>query len=149
MRIPLGVERERREVSARVAIRRVGLPVAIVGLVLLGGCTYRIHRAGDDRFLVAPLQWQPGVTSAREVARALGPPDRLARVGERLVFVYRFQRRAETRLALSFYLRIFQREEESEVDGTLLVAFDAHDRLLYHGRSELPPDDLALDLGLD
>jgi len=79
---------------------------------------------------------------------AIDPPDFVRQVGPRLTFVYRFARRAETRLALSFYLKLFQREEEREVDGTLLVAFDADDRLLYHGRSGLPEEDLVDDLGL-
>lgn len=117
-------------------------------LALPVGCTYRVLRAGDGRFLDAALDWRPGVTTALEVARALGPPDFVRRTGPRMTFIYRFRRRAEARLALSFYLKLFQREEEREVDGTLLVAFDADDRLLYHGRSGVPPEDLADDLGL-
>ena len=129
-------------------LRALALWGAWVAWLLLGGCTYSVYRAGDDRFLEAPLAWRPGETTALEVARALGPPDRVRQRGSELSFIYRFQRRAETRLALSFYLKLFQREQESELDGTLLVAFDEDDRLLYLGRSELPAQDLADDLGL-
>ena len=129
-------------------IRELSAWVGVAAMALSGGCTYSVVRAGDGRFLDAPLAWRPGVTTALEVARALGPPDLVRQTGARMTFIYRFQRRAETRLALSFYLKLFQREEERFVDGTLLVAFDAEDRLLHHGRSELPPQDLADDLGL-
>jgi len=137
-----------------VSVRRLARPRALLAwgssvlFALSEGCTYSVYRAGDGRFLDAPFEWRPGVTTALEVARALGPPDLVRQTGERMTFIYRFQRRAETRLALSFYLKLFQREEEREVDGTLLVAFDADDRLLFHGRSEVPPEDLAADLGL-
>ena len=137
-----------------MSARRVARPCALktwgalAALWLSGGCTYSVYRAGDGRFLDAPLDWRPGVTTALEVARTLGPPDRVRQRGAELSFIYRFQRRAETRLALSFYLKLFQREQERELDGTLLVAFDAEDRLLYVGRSDLPPEDLADDLGL-
>jgi hypothetical protein len=112
------------------------------------GCQFSVHRAGDGRFLAADLAWQPGITTALEVARALGPPDFVRRSGARMFFIYRFRREAETRLALSFYLKLFQRRQESQQDSTLLVAFDARDRLLYHGRSDAPLEDLAGDLGL-
>jgi len=134
----------------RRRLRRSALAASVgaLALVLGGGCTYSVSRAGDGRFLDAPLDWRPGVTTALEVAQALGPPDYLRQTGPRTTFIYRFRRRAEAHFALSFYLKLFQRDEEREVDGTLLVAFDADDRLLYHGRSELPAEDLAADLGL-
>ena len=136
--------------SARRPVWRCALPAAgaLAASLLAGGCTYSVYHAGDARFLDAPLDWRPGVTTAFEVARALGPPDRVRQRGAELTFIYRFQRRAQARLALSFYLKLFQRDEEREVDGTLLVAFDADDRLLYHGRSDVPPEDLVDDLGL-
>jgi hypothetical protein len=125
---------------------RAWAPLAVSALAV--GCTYSVYRAGDGRFLEAPLDWRPGVTTALEVAQALGPPDLVRQAGPRMTFLYRFQRRAETRLALSFYLKLFERDEQREVDGTLLVAFDERDRLLYHGRSDVPAEDLADDLGL-
>jgi len=148
-----------------------------LGCVLLAGCALGTQRFGRviDAERIASLE--VGVSSKADVLRLFGPPTATSRLpvvapaespaqgleapGEpdpevfvyeyredRETFFYRFQRRAETRLALSFYLKLFQREEEREVDGTLLVAFDAEDRLLHHGRSELPPEDLADDLGL-
>ena len=123
--------------------------LAIAALLCASACQVGVRRAGDDRFLAAELAWEPGVTTAREVARALGPPDAVRASGERLTFVYRFERRADARLAISFYLKLFQRQQEREQDSTLVVAFDATDRLLYWGRSDLAADDLAGDLGLD
>jgi hypothetical protein len=135
--------------ARRPLLQRAVAAWGSVALVALStGCTYAVYRGGDGRFLEVPFDWRPGVTTAREVASALGPPDHVRQEGARMTFVYRFQRRAETRLALTFYLKLFQRAVEREADGTLLVAFDANDRLLYHGSSELPPEDLADDLGL-
>ena len=129
-------------------LRALVLWGAWVAWLLPGGCTYSVYRAGDDRFLDAPLAWRPGETTALEVARALGPPDRVRQRGSELSFIYRFQRRAETRLALSFYLKLFSRDQKHEEDGTLLLAFDDRDRLLYYGTSTEPSDDLVDDLGL-
>jgi hypothetical protein len=123
--------------------------LAIAAILCASACQVGVRRAGDDRFLSAELAWEPGVTTAREVARALGPPDAVRASCERMSFVYRFERRADARLALSFYLKLFQRQREREQHSTLLVAFDAADRLLYWGRSDLAEDDLAGDLGLD
>ena len=129
---------------------RAGLALAAAAwLAAASGCQLGVRRAGDDRFVGAELAWERGVTTTRDVARALGPPDQVSAAGERLLFVYRFQRRADATLALSFYLKLFQREREREQDSTLLVAFDAGDRLLYWGRSDVVEDDLAGDLGLD
>jgi hypothetical protein len=128
--------------------RALAACAAAVAIALSGGCHFGVYRAGDDRFLAADLDWQPGVTTAREVARTLGPPDLVRESGPRMTFLYRFQRRADTRLAISFYLKLFQREQESQQDSTLLVAFDADDRLLYYGRSDAAAEDLAGDLGL-
>jgi len=137
-------------VSARLAraLRALVACAPLVALALPTSCVLSVYRAGDERFLDATLAWRPGVTTALEVALALGPPDLVRRSGERMAFVYRFRRRAEARLALSFYLKLFQRQQESQTDSTLLVAFDARDRLLYHGASDAAPEDLAGDLGL-
>ena len=131
----------------RAWLRALAACASLAVCALPAGCVYSVYRAGDARFLDAALDWQPGVTTALEVARALGPPDLVRRSGERMAFVYRFRRRAEARLALSFYLKLFQRQQESQTDSTLLVAFDAQDRLLYHGQSDAVLDDLAGDLG--
>jgi hypothetical protein len=135
--------------SRRAArLRPLGAWLAIAALAPATACQLGVHRAGDGRFLTADLDWRPGVTTALEVARALGPPDLVRQSGARMTFVYRFRRRTEARFALSFYLKIFQRQQESQEDSTLLVAFDARDRLLYLGRSDAPSEDLAGDLGL-
>ena len=123
--------------------------LAIAALAGASACQLGVRRAGDDRFLGAELAFEPGVTTARDVARALGPPDQVRASGEEMTFVYRFERRADARLALSFYLKLFQREQQREQEATLLVTFDASDRLLNWGRSGLAEDDLAGDLGLD
>ena len=122
---------------------------AIAAVLCASACQVGVRRAGDARFLAAELAWESGVTTAREVARALGPPDAVRASGQRMTFVYRFERRTDARFALSFYLKLFQRHREREQHSTLLVAFDAADRLLYWGRSDLAADDLAGDLGLD
>jgi hypothetical protein len=135
-------------VSARRAarLRARAAWLAIAGLA--GGCTFGVQRVGHDRFLASGLDWRPGETTALEVARELGPPDLVRWSGERMTFIYRFRRKVGTSLAISFYLKLFQREQERQEDATLLVTFDADDRLLYHGRSEAPAEDLAGDLGL-
>ena len=135
-------------VRRAAALRGLAAAAALAVLAPSVACQLGVHRAGDDRFLAADLDWRPGVTTALEVARALGPPDLVQPDGDGMTFVYRFRRRAEARFALSFYLRLFQRQQESQQDSTLLVAFDARDRLLYHGRSDAPAEDLAGDLGL-
>jgi hypothetical protein len=112
------------------------------------GCTVRAHHAGDSRFLESQPGWRPGVTTALEVARDLGPPDLVRWSEARMAFIYRFQRRVETSLAVSFYLRLFRREHRRQEDSTLVVIFDADDRLLYHGKSEAPAEDWSGDLGL-
>ncbi len=121
---------------------------AVCLLALSTGCALRLQRAGDGRFLGATPDWQPGVTTALTVARELGPPDLVRWSGGRMTFIYRFQRRVRASLSISFYLRLFQRERGRQEDSTLVVTFDADDRLLYHGRSEAPAADWAGDLGL-
>ena len=128
------------------ALRAALATAALAGAL---GCHFGVRRAGDDRFLAAEIAWEPGVTRARDVARALGPPDQVRASADAMVFVYRFERRADARLAVSFYLKLFQRDQEREQQSTLLVRFDAEDRLLGWGRSDLGADDLAGDLGLD
>ena len=134
--------------SAARPRRRALRAACVAALALATACTLRLQRAGDDRFLEASPGWQPGVTTALDVARELGPPDLVRWSEQRMTFIYRFQRRVRSSLALSFYLRLFQRERGRQEDGTLVVTFDADDRLLHSGRSEAPPADWAGDLGL-
>ena len=131
-------------VPGRAGALAAGLCLLLVWL----GCTVRVYHAGDGRFLGSSPGWQPGVTTALEVAQELGPPDLVRWSGERMTFIYRFQRRVGTSLAVSFYLRLFRREHGRQEDSTLVVVFDGDDRLLYHGRSEAPAEDWAGDLGL-
>lgn len=106
----------------------------------LGGCSFREVRSGDPAFLEHELDWEPGVTTARQVAAALGPPDRIARIpGERLVFVYRFRRDVSTSFVLNAYLKLFSSDRVRRVDRTLLAIFDRADRLLFHGTSGTAP----------
>ena len=131
---------------AASSLRRLAAWVCL--LAFSSGCTLRLYRAGDGRFLDVAPGWQPGVTTALEVAHELGPPDLVRWSGRRMTFIYRFQRRVRTSLSISFYLRLFQRERGRQEDSTLIVTFDADDRLLYHGRSEAPAADWTGDLGL-
>ena len=124
------------------------LAASVCLLACASGCTLRLQRAGDDRFLDAATTWQPGVTTALEVARELGPPDLVRWSDRRMTFIYRFQRAVRASLAISFYLRLFQRNHEGEEDSTLALTFDAEDRLLYFGRSEAPAADWVGDMGL-
>jgi hypothetical protein len=45
-------------------------------------------------------------------------------------------------------LKLFSRDQAREQDGTLLLAFDDRDLLLYYGTSTGPSNDLVDDLGL-
>lgn len=105
---------------------------ALAGSLLLG-CAYGVQRSGDSRFLEHKLDWQPGVTSARDVASDIGPPDLIRGSPGRLVFVYRYEREVRTSLVLSAYLRLFTNERRRHVDSTLVAVFDDGDRLLYYG----------------
>jgi hypothetical protein len=131
-----------------VSASRPAIAASVCLLALATGCTLRLFRAGDDRFLQTAPEWRPGVTTALDVARELGPPDLVRWSDRHMTFIYRFQRRVRTSLALSFYLRLFQRERGRQEDSTLVVTFDADDRLLHHGTSEVPPADWSGDLGL-
>jgi hypothetical protein len=116
--------------------------------LLLAGCTYHVRQIGDDHFLGDPPAWQIGMTTVRDVVRDFGPPDAVRWTPKELVFVYRAQRRANTSLVLSFYLKLFSDEQRREEDATLVAGFDGDDRLLYYGVSEEPRHDLRGDLGL-
>ena len=115
---------------------------------LLVGCAYTVKQIGDDRFLSAPLDWQPGQTTVHDVVAAFGPPDVVRWSVGRLLFVYRAKRQVASSLVLTFYLKLFSGEIGRQEDATLVVAFDDRDRLVYYGASERPRDDLAGDLGL-
>ena len=115
---------------------------------LLCSCAYQVRRVGDDHFLTHAIDWEPGRTNVHDVVAAFGPPDVIRWSIGRLLFVYRAERRVTSSLVLSFYLRLFSDEQGRHEDGTLLVAFDDDDLLLYYGVSEEPRDDLAGDLGL-
>ena len=121
---------------------------ALLCSLALSGCAYHVRHVGDDHFLAAPIDWEPGKTRVRDVVGKLGPPDAIRWSVGRLLFVYRAERRVVSSLVLSFYLKIFSNEQGRQEDGTLLVAFDDGDALLYYGVSEEPRDDLAGDLGL-
>ncbi|TMA35758.1 MAG: hypothetical protein E6J87_02770 [Deltaproteobacteria bacterium] len=127
-------------------MRRVA--AALLCSLALSGCLYQIKQVGDDRFLTAPIDWQPGKTTVRDVVDAFGPPDVIRWSAGRLLFVYRAERQVVTSLVLSFYLKVFSNEAGRHEDGTLIVAFDDRDRLVYYGVSEHPREDLAGDLGL-
>ena len=62
------------------------LAACVCLLAFSSGCTLRLHRAGDGRFLDVAPDWQPGVTTALEVARELGPPDLLRWSAQRMTF---------------------------------------------------------------
>lgn len=117
---------------------RTRAAVALLGLVLPTACAYTVQRSGDPRFLERKLDWQAGVTSAEDVAAALGPPDLIRGAPGRLVFVYRYEREVKASLVLSAYLRIFTNERQRHVDSTLVAVFDDADRLLYYGASAEP-----------
>jgi hypothetical protein len=120
-------------------VRGPAVPALLAAAALAAGCAFSQVRSGDPRFLERSLDWQPGVTTSREVASALGPPDWIRSVGPDLVFVYRYQRDVRTSLVLQAYLNLFSSDRSQRVDSTLVAVFDAHDRLLYHGESEAVP----------
>lgn len=121
---------------------------ALVCCMLLCACAYQVQRVGDDHFLAHPIDWQPGTTTVRDVVEAIGPPDVIRWSVGRLLFVYRSERQVVSSLSVSFYLKLFSKQQGRHEDGTLLMAFDDADVLLYYGMSEQPRDDLAGDLGL-
>jgi hypothetical protein len=114
----------------------------------LAGCAYQVRQVGDDRFLTSPIDWKPGTTTVREVVGSIGPPDAIRWSPSRILFVYRAERRAAASFVLRAYLKLFSGERARQEDGTLIVAFDDRDVLLYYGVSEEPRHDLAGDLGL-
>ena len=118
-------------------------------LLVLSGCLYQVRQVGDDRFLHGGFTWEPGRTTVGDVVDALGPPDLIRWSADRLLFVYRSERRAVASLALTFYLKLFSGEQGRQEDATLIAAFDDRDVLLYYGVSEHPREDFAGDLGLD
>lgn len=111
---------------------------ALAACALLAGCTWSVQRAGDARFLEREHEFVPGVTRARDVAAALGPPDRIHSSKEELVFVYRFRREVQTSFVIAAYMKLFTREQGRRSDATLVAVFDADDRLLYWGTSGSP-----------
>jgi hypothetical protein len=115
--------------------RRLTAALALACAALLCACTFSRQRFGDDRFLGADVDWEPGRTTVREVAAALGPPDLVRWSDDRLVFVYRYQQVVRTSFALNFYLNLFSRDQAGQVDGTLVVGFDDRDRLVWWGAS--------------
>ena len=114
----------------------------------LSGCTYQVRQIGDDRFLHAGFDWEPGRTTVGDVIDTVGPPDVIRWSAGRLLFVYRAERRAVASLVLTFYLKLFSGEQGRQEDATLIAAFDDRDVLLYYGVSEHPRDDFAGDLGI-
>lgn len=122
--------------------------LALACSLALSGCAYHIRQVGDDRFLAARIDWEPGKTTVRDVVAALGPPDVIRWSVGRLLFVYRAERQVVSSLVLRAYLNVFSYAPGRKEDGTLIVAFDDRDVLVYYGISEQPRSDLAGDLGL-
>jgi hypothetical protein len=121
---------------------------ALVCSLALCGCAYQVRQVGDDRFLSTPVGWQPGKTTVRDVILAFGPPDMIRWSAGRLLFVYRAERQAESSFVLAAYLKVFSAQTGRHEDGTLIVAFDDRDLLLYHGESEEPRHDFSGNIGL-
>ena len=127
---------------SRRRVRRALALLAAAPLALAGGCTIVHDRAGDPAFLVADAPMKAGVTTAAEVASALGPPDGVFRRGRELWFTYRYRDIRSSSLVIAYYLKAFSRETINRIDATLVVAFDEDDRLLYHGIDERPPEEM-------
>lgn len=121
---------------------------ALACSLALSGCSYQIRQIGDDRFLHAGFEWEPGRTTVGDVVDAFGPPDVIRWSADRLVFVYRAERRAVASLVLTFYLKLFSGEQGRREEATLIAAFDDRDVLVYYGASEHPREDFAGDLGI-
>jgi hypothetical protein len=121
---------------------------ALLCSLALSGCAYQVRQIGDDRFLHGGFAWQPGRTTVGDVVGALGPPDAIRWSVGRLLFVYRAEREAKTSLVVLIYLKLFSGEAGRHEDGTLIVAFDDRDVLVYYGMSEHLREDLAGDIGL-
>ena len=121
---------------------------ALACACVLFGCAYNVKKIGDDRFLSAPIDWQPGKTTVRDVVLAFGPPDIIRWSAGTLLFVYRAERQAESSFVLRAYLNLLSAETGRHEDGTLIVAFDDRDALLYYAESEEPRHDWAGNIGL-
>jgi len=121
---------------------------ALLCSLALSGCAYRVRQIGDDRFLAPRSAWEPGRTTLGDVVDALGPPDLIRWSAGRLLFVYRAEREAKSSLVLTIYLKLFSGELGRHEDGTLVVAFDDRDVLVYSGMSEHPREDFAGDVSL-
>lgn len=120
--------------------RRAASPAALALLAALGGgCTLTTEWRGDERFVVAEVDWTPGETTLVQVLADLGPPDRIHRVGRDLWLSYQFRYHQSSTLLLSAYgMKVFRSRAGEDVDATLFVVLDERDRLLHYGRSELP-----------
>jgi hypothetical protein len=127
-------------------MRRIA--ASLVCALALSGCGYQVRQIGDDRFLEPHVEWQPGRTTLGDVVDALGPPDVIRWSADRLLFVYRAEREVKSSLVLRAYLDVFAGVVGRHEDGTLVVAFDDHDVLVYSGVSEHPREDFAGDIGL-
>lgn len=109
--------------------------------LLLVGCTVTVESDGDDRFLRGKeeLTWRKGRTTTLEVARALGPPDKIERQANELWFRYRYRDLRSKSMRLSAYgLNFFNYKDADAVNTSLIVAFDEGDKLLYYGISDGP-----------
>jgi hypothetical protein len=108
----------------------------------LAGCTVTTERHGDPHYVhAAPrAKFKLGHTTSLEVAQALGPPDRIERQGDNLWFRYRFNDRRTSSLILSYYLNWISRRSVHSINSQMIVVFDAEDRLLHYGVSDIPSD---------
>jgi hypothetical protein len=109
---------------------------ALAACQLLAGCALSDFRSGDPRFLQREIHWQPGITTVRDVAADLGPPDVLQNMSGSLIFVYRFEQERQSSFVIAAYLRLFRDDQGRHVDSTLVAAFDDAGRLLYYSISE-------------
>ena len=112
------------------------LAVGLALLLLLPGCRVATSTSGDDHFLRSPLPKSPGVTTSAEVATAIGPPDEIRFLGDRMWFIYRFREASQYSLVLTYYLDVVKWLRNRSADQTLFVVFDANDRLLYWATQE-------------
>lgn len=110
---------------------------ALLGLLVLPGCTVIREYVGTPLRADPAREIQPGSTEMAEVLRVFGPPDRIVRHAAGDVFVYRFRRRnretfvIEEPVITNFEFFSYSRTREKE--DRLVVLFEADGRVRSFG----------------
>ena len=119
---------------------RLAAALVLAAILLSAGCRIESEKYGDDAFLKRDFPKQKGITTAEDVALAIGPPDEIRTPADEIWFIYRHREKAASSLILTYYLDFFKILRREDIERTLFVIFDRNDRLLYWAASSSPVD---------